>query len=147
MPSFKTFLKSIVSVINERWGWQAFSLPTLIFQKVRIMIREAQYQRQGPDQSPEQELLKLELSPEFPPRNNLESIKRKEGDNAKTQTIGEGMGRLLWPPNVIERISPGCHRTVTRCDSNSSYRSQTGGSFPVTCHKEFLVRSWMVSQC
>lgn len=84
MPSFKTFLKSILSVINEQWSWQAFSLLTLIFQKVRIMIREAQYQRQAPNQSPEQEQLKLELSPEFPPRNNLESIKSMKGDDAKT---------------------------------------------------------------
>lgn len=71
-------------MINERRGWQAFSLLTLIFQKVRIMIREAQHQRQGPNQSPEQELLKLELSPAFPLRNNLEPIKRTEGDDAKT---------------------------------------------------------------
>lgn len=84
MPSFKTFLKSILSVINERQSWQALSLLTLIFQKVRIMIREAHYQRQGPNQSPEEELLKLELSPEFPPRNNLESIKKTEGNDAKT---------------------------------------------------------------
>lgn len=70
-------------MINERWNWQAFSLLTLIFQKVRIMIREAQYQRQDSDQSPEQEQLKLELSPAFPPRNNFKSIKRTDGNNSK----------------------------------------------------------------
>lgn len=32
----------------------------------------------------------------------MESIKRKEGDDAKTQTVGEGMGRLPRPPDVTE---------------------------------------------
>lgn len=36
-------LKASSLVINELWGWQAFSLLILIFQKVGIMIREAQY--------------------------------------------------------------------------------------------------------
>jgi hypothetical protein len=131
MPSFKTFFKSIRSVINERWNWQAFPLLTLIFQKVRIMIRKAQYQRQSPNQSPEQEQLKLELSPEFPPRNNLESIKRTEGNDAQTQTKRERGKKKREPllPNTIKTISLGCHKTSSRVTHIPVTKTKHTGAF------------------